>query len=423
MTQKHDEAPSGASGTTDASRPDDSGAAELSTRADAPGITEIASPADGPGGPDQTDRVILRTAGEEGGLDRPGTVLVVDDVTGELTAAALDRRGSDGAVVSWSVSHATTLALRARFSEEITAGHLEIPGGDQPASLAEIAAASRPHLALMRLPKALADLEHRTVEISRAGQVTLVAGGRVKHMTRTQNVVLGGVFAEVRGSRGLGKSRALVAAAPREELPPLPVGHGTAHLAVRGTTSTLQLCGIGGVFSGATADAGSLLLLEALERHLVDRTETVAAPIARAIDLGSGNGLLTAYLAAALPTAHVLGSDDDADAVASTRATLDANGLDREDTEVTWDDSLFRVADRSADLLLLNPPFHDGTAVDATLVQGLLDAAARVLRPGGELWFVHNSHLRYRTEVEHRVGPVRQRARDRRFTVLSAERV
>ena len=90
--------------------------------------------------------------------------------------------------------------------------------------------------------------------------------------------------------------------------------------------------------------------------------------------------------------------------------------------QVTWDDAISQLQDRSVDLVLLNPPFHDGTAIDATLVQGLLDAASRVLRPGGQLWFVHNSHLRFRTEVERRVGPVRQRARDRRFTVLSAQR-
>lgn len=131
---------------------------------------------------------------------------------------------------------------------------------------------------------------------------------------------------------------------------------------------------------------------------------------------------MTAYLAAALPEATVLGSDADADAVASTRATLAASGLEREGVEVTWDDALSRVADASLDLVLLNPPFHDGTAVDATLVQGLLETAARVLRPGGQLWFVHNSSLRYRTEVERRVGAVQQRARDRRFTVLSAVR-
>src|SRR5699024_12851282 len=83
---------------------------------------------------------------------------------------------------------------------------------------------------------------------------------------------------------------------------------------------------------------------------------------------------------------------------------------------------LWREAAGGAARVLRNPPFHDGTVVDATLVQGLLDAAARVLRLGGQLWFVHNSHLRYRAELTRRFGDVRQRARDRRFTVLSAVR-
>ena len=142
------------------------------------------------------------------------------------------------------------------------------------------------------------------------------------------------------------------------------------------------------------------------------------------------------------------GSDDDADAVLSTRATLAANGLDRDGVDVVWEDALERTraeAESAAalddllgdedgpgaaapggvggvDLVVLNPPFHDGTAVDATLVQDLLDAAARVLRPGGELWLVHNSSLRYRAELARRIGSVRERARDRRFTVLSARR-
>src|SRR5690606_15990805 len=117
------------------------------------------------------------------------------------------------------------------------------------------------------------------------------------------------------------------------------------------------------------------------------------APLRAAADLGCGNGLMTAYLAAALPETSVLGSDVDADAVGSTRETLAANDLTRENVQVSWDDALSGLDAESLDLVLLNPPFHDGTTVDATLVQGLLDSAARVLRPGGQLWFVHNSHL------------------------------
>ena len=56
-------------------------------------------------------------------------------------------------------------------------------------------------------------------------------------------------------------------------------------------TTSLELRGIGGVFGGASADAGSLLLLSALD-------EAVASgaldDVRSAVDLGSGNGLLTA---------------------------------------------------------------------------------------------------------------------------------
>jgi len=45
-----------------------------------------------------------------------------------------------------------------------------------------------------------------------------------------------------------------------------------------------------------------------------------------------------------------------------------------------------------------------------------------VLRPGGELWCVWNSALRYRSELERIVGPTRQIARDPKFTVTVSTR-
>ncbi|ATG53147.1 16S rRNA methyltransferase [Brachybacterium vulturis] len=376
--------------------------------------------------PDQTERVILQAAGEETGTGRPRDLIVVADSTGALTAAALDSLAEqpEARVWSWNASRAGTSALAKRFADPVAAGRLVLVAGADPLPLEEFAAEADAHLVLARLPTSLAGLEDLARRLARlAGQggredLTLVAGGRVKHMTRSQNEVLAGSFTEVRASRGVGKSRALIASGPRPDAPAPAPATGAATVSVHGQQLDLALRGSGGVFGGARADAGSLLLLDALDRALVGGE--VAAE--HAVDLGSGNGLLTAHLAAALPEAQVLGSDDDAEAVASTRATLEASGLSREGVRVSWDQSLSQEADGSADLVLLNPPFHDGTVVDATLVHGLLDAAARVLRPGGQLWFVHNSHLRYRHELEARVGAVSQRGRDRRFTVLSAVR-
>ncbi|HIY23718.1 MAG TPA: methyltransferase [Candidatus Brachybacterium merdigallinarum] len=392
----------------------------------APATTDPALPAPVIPEPDQTERVILRSAEETGEAGCPCDLIVIEDSTGALTSFALDLVADhpSATVWSWNASCAESRALTGLFPEQVATGRLRLPAGEAPVPLEEFAAGSEAHLVLARLPKSLPGLEDlagRLAQIAvRTGRedLTLVAGGRVKHMTRSQNEVLGAVFRDVRASRGLGKSRALIAAAPQAGITAPEPMHGAATVSVRGDRRELALRGIGGVFGGARPDAGSLLLLEALDAALTGG-ELEAH---QAVDLGSGNGLLTAYLAAALPDAAVVGSDDDADAVAATHATLAANALEREEVRVTWDASLSRLPDHSIDLVLLNPPFHDGTAVDATLVQGLLDAAARVLRPEGQLWFVHNSHLRYRPEVERRIGPVTQRARDRRFTVLSARR-
>lgn len=394
-----------------------------------PRDAQPAAPA--PQGPDQTDRVIIAAA-EEVGTDCPCDLIVVDDATGELTAYALESvaEHEDAVVLSWTSSLTLATALQERFAAQIEAGRLRVPAGPETIPLEQAAAEVEGNLlVLMRLPKAVHALEDRARRLAEAVRVNgqsglaIIAGGSVKHMTRAQNDVLATLFTEVRASRGIGKSRALIGSELRETVIAPVAAEGTAQLTVRGQRRGLALRATGAVFGGAGADAGSQLLLGALDRAVAaGELGTPEAPVASAVDLGCGNGLMTAYLAAALPEAAVLGSDADADAVSSARATLAANHLEREGVEVTWDDALSRVADASVDLVLLNPPFHDGTAIDATLVQGLLDTAARVLRPGGQLWFVHNSHLRYRTEVERRVGSVRQRSRDRRFTVLSATR-
>ena len=54
--------------------------------------------------------------------------------------------------------------------------------------------------------------------------------------------------------------------------------------------------------------------------------------------------------------------------------------------------------------------------------RGLFAAAGRVLRPGGELWCVYNSHLPHREALRRLVGPTRQISRDPVFTVTAATR-
>jgi len=131
--------------------------------------------------------------------------------------------------------------------------------------------------------------------------------------------------------------------------------------------------------------------------------------------------VLAVQLARTRPGLHVTATDESAAAVASARATVAANRVEHQVT-VVQDDAAASVPDGSVDLVVLNPPFHVGASVHVGVAHRLFADAARVLRPGGELWVVWNSHLFYRPVLERIVGPTRQVDRNPKFTVTVSTR-
>ncbi|WP_067196305.1 class I SAM-dependent methyltransferase [Microbacterium sp. XT11] len=267
-------------------------------------------------------------------------------------------------------------------------------------------------LVLLQLPKALAELEEIADAVARwaAADVVLVAGGRVKHMTLAQNDVLGRSFARVQPQRAERKSRLIVATEPRAvpAQPPYPV---------RAHHEGLVLVAHGGAFAGAKLDIGTRVLLDVL----AELPGSSPASVRTVVDLGCGTGALAVSAAIAHAGARVVATDRSAAAVASARATAEANGLaDR--IEVTHDDAGSRIPDASVDVVLLNPPFHLGSSVHTGAATRLFEAAARMLRPGGELLTVFNSALAYRPELTALIGPTEQLRRTPKFTVTRSIR-
>ena len=172
------------------------------------------------------------------------------------------------------------------------------------------------------------------------------------------------------------------------------------------------MCARGAVFAGTGLDIGTRFLLEFLPRM---------PPARHAIDLGCGTGILAAMYARGNPGSRVTATDQSAAAVDSARATAEANGLAGQIT-VLQDDAMGSLPDASADLILLNPPFHVGAAVHAGAGIKLIEAAGRVLAPGGELWTVFNSHLHYQPALQRLIGPTREVGRNPKFTVTASTR-
>jgi 16S rRNA (guanine1207-N2)-methyltransferase len=141
----------------------------------------------------------------------------------------------------------------------------------------------------------------------------------------------------------------------------------------------------------------------------------------RVLDLGCGTGALAVSYALAHPDARVIATDRSAAAVASARATVAANRVEDRVT-VIHDDAASEVPTASVDVVLLNPPFHLGASVHTGAATRLFEAAARVLRPGGELLTVFNSSLGYRAELTRLIGETEQLHRTPKFTVTRSIR-
>jgi 16S rRNA (guanine1207-N2)-methyltransferase len=174
----------------------------------------------------------------------------------------------------------------------------------------------------------------------------------------------------------------------------------------------LAVCAHGAAFAGTKVDIGTRALLDCLDRM---------AAAATALDLGAGTGVLAVALARTRPDTQVLAVDQSAAAVASALATADANGVGAR-VRVVRDDAAGSVPDGSVDLVVCNPPFHVGAAVVTTAADRLFAAAARVLRPEGELWTVYNSALRYKPVLARLVGPTTVARQTPKFTVTVSTR-
>ncbi len=357
---------------------------------------------------DAADRLILDESASARADAAAGEIVVIGDAYGALALgaawdlAARDRRGTGRVRVHQD-------ALMGERAIAANAAGLGLADVVAPSPALDAALVTGARVVLMRLPRSLDALREIAGLIAEraAPDVAVFAGGRIKHMTRAMNEVLGAFFARVDVTHARQKSRVLIARSPRDGRAPTPAA---------ARIDGLELRAYGGTFGGASIDAGTRLLLS----HLPDVLPG-GGPNDPWLDLACGNGIIGAWLATRHPSSFVVSSDPSSSAVASAGETMRANRVE-DRVRVERADALEERPDASASLITLNPPFHSGAAVTDQIAPRLFADAARVLRPGGELWCVWNSPLRYRAALERIVGPTRQVARDPRFTVTVTTR-
>ena len=172
------------------------------------------------------------------------------------------------------------------------------------------------------------------------------------------------------------------------------------------SSRTFRIHSLPGVFSHDHLDEGTKMLLS-----------VVKIPAgARVLDVGCGYGVLGLY-AAVEGAGLVHLTDNNLFAVASSCETLSLNHVTN--AEVFAGDLLDPIGMNKYDLILSNPPFHSGHAVDYQIAQAMIRQSFQVLNPEGQMIIVANRFIRYDNLIKMIFGNVSTLAESGKFHVLS----
>jgi 16S rRNA (guanine1207-N2)-methyltransferase len=167
-----------------------------------------------------------------------------------------------------------------------------------------------------------------------------------------------------------------------------------------------------GMFSHGEADPGSVFLA----RYLPKGFRKLAA------DFGAGWGFLSAELYQASP--EIEGIDlYEADHAALEAARRNLNAIaPKLSARYFWLDLAREEVKHRYDLIVMNPPFHEGHAAEPQLGQAMIKTAANALKAGGELLLVANRGLPYEPVLKEHFKASGEVARNARYKVLTGKK-
>ncbi|WP_101757767.1 class I SAM-dependent methyltransferase [Oceanicoccus sp. KOV_DT_Chl] len=146
----------------------------------------------------------------------------------------------------------------------------------------------------------------------------------------------------------------------------------------------ISLCSKPGVYGWKKIDRGSAFLVQ----HLDQLLQSMESPPASVLDLGCGFGYLS-VLAALHCDAEFTATDNNVSSVALCEINFQRFAISG---SVVLDNCAASINNKF-DLVLCNPPFHQGFDVSGELTDRFLQTAKRLLKPKGRAFFVVNSFI------------------------------
>jgi 23S rRNA (guanine1835-N2)-methyltransferase len=326
--------------------------------------------------------------------------LVVNDTFGALAVAL-----QPAAVTSWSDSFSAHEATQANLAAN--------GSGEGVVTMlpSTVAPTSGYDVVLWRLPRSLDLLRIQAAALHKAlaPGTRVWAAGMDKHLPERSADVLRqmGTVQTLPGKKKAHAFALVTAAGAGPIVPPASGFHSPEF--------NLSFAASPTVFGGGKIDVGTRLLAERLAK--LPNADRIA-------DLGCGTGILGLVAQRLQPQADLAFFDESYLAIEATEANYRANIGDPADTEATFTvaDRMPVVPDHLYDVVVCNPPFHQGAVIGDGVAWQMFANARECLRMGGELWMVGNRHMEYHNKLARLFSQVKNVADNPNFVVLVATR-
>ncbi|WP_372982888.1 class I SAM-dependent methyltransferase [Marinobacter sediminum] len=350
---------------------------------------------------DAADELLLAEAHQRLAMLPSPRVLIIDDQFGALTLGLCAFNPdvvADSATLPAAVAHNAGLNSSAVEAPSTVFSWLNPPQGEYD-------------VVILRVPRQAEYLAWllRWVNGVLAEDGLLLAGGMIKHLPD-------------RGVEVFGQAVHTDAVLPaRKKARVVVCRRGTADLDSWSGSwksydvdgSRLRVGALPAVFAREKLDIGTRLFLP----HVKTAVSALATN-ARVLDLACGNGVVGLVALEQRPDLEMSFADVSSQAVASARDNVSRLFLE---SKARFDHA-DGIGDSAGqyDLILLNPPFHEGGVVGDHIALRLFRAAAQHLAPGGSLLIVGNRHLGYHRSLRKFFPAVRQLDANPKFVVLEA---
>lgn len=259
---------------------------------------------------------------------------------------------------------------------------------------------------LMQIPKNMSFLEDILIHLTNhmLPHSKLICGAMVKHLAPTSFDLINKYIGTTSTSLAVKKARLIFASFEKEKFQNIYPQRITMDGFEKPFINHSNL------FSRDKLDIGTRFFLEHIPKgdfHSI-------------LDLGCANGIIGVRAQELNSNAKIHYSDESYQAILSATQNYQ-NHFDKTPI-LHWTNCFEDGPKNSLDLVLCNPPFHQGTTVGDFIANQMFKDSYQSLKKGGFIRVIGNSHLGYQAKLKHIFGNSKIVATNNKFMIVDAQK-